>query len=364
MKALQLILITLILSIGQVTLNHAVEEFKLTASDAAEWDYFGWSVSISDECAIVGALANDDAGESSGSAYIFVRNGDTWTQQTKLTASDAAGGDRFGYSVSISDDYAIVGALGDDDTGSSSGSVYIFEVEVKPISATIDFDPDTLNLKNEGKWVTVYIELPGEDDVARINVTTVRLNDIILAVIDPKYGFVTVPDLYITDHNQNGIFERMVKFDRTAVADILKPGDEVTVTVTGKVEHDTSLVNFEGTDIIRVISKGKGRAAPVSPTQFTFGVPPPYPQPCNPEVWIPYTLGTDIKVTITIYSGTGGLVQTLDLGYQKAGTYTTKSKAAYWDGRCRNGEKVASGVYYYQLRAGEFRATRKMVIVK
>ena len=103
---------------------------KLTASDAAADDEFGWSVSISGDYAIVGANLDDDNGSSSGSAYIFKKDqggADNWGELKKLTASDAAASDFFGWSVSISGDYAIVGANLDDDDGSSSGSVYIFK---------------------------------------------------------------------------------------------------------------------------------------------------------------------------------------------------------------------------------------------
>ena len=103
------------------------QQAKLTADDAETDDRFGYCVSISGDCAIVGALWSDDGGSNSGSAYIFMRSGSTWTQQAKLTASDAEGDDRFGLSVSISTDYAIVGSGGDDDDGSESGSAYIFE---------------------------------------------------------------------------------------------------------------------------------------------------------------------------------------------------------------------------------------------
>ena len=100
---------------------------KLTASDGAPLNWFGSSVSISGDDAIVSALYDDDKGTISGSAYIFEKNGNSWNQVTKLTASDGAAYDFFGSSVSISGGYAIVGARYDDDKGSSSGSAYIFE---------------------------------------------------------------------------------------------------------------------------------------------------------------------------------------------------------------------------------------------
>ena len=101
---------------------------KLTASDGAIEDYFGLSVSVSSDYAIVGAYGDDDNSVSSGSAYIFEHSGSSWSQTAKLTASDGAIEDYFGYSVSVSSDYAIVGAYGDDDNGVISGSAYVFEV--------------------------------------------------------------------------------------------------------------------------------------------------------------------------------------------------------------------------------------------
>jgi hypothetical protein len=102
------------------------QQAKLTAEDAAAADTFGHSVSVCGDTAIVGAPSDGDDGPSSGSAYIFVRDDDEWSQQTKLTSLDAEQGDLFGSSVSVSGDTAIVGAHGGDDGGSSSGSAYIF----------------------------------------------------------------------------------------------------------------------------------------------------------------------------------------------------------------------------------------------
>jgi hypothetical protein len=104
-----------------------VQQQKLTASDGAAEDYFGCSVSISGDKTIVGARGDDDKGNDSGSAYIFRWDGTAWVQQQKLIASDGAAGDQFGESVSISGDYAIVGAAYDDDKGDRSGSAYIFK---------------------------------------------------------------------------------------------------------------------------------------------------------------------------------------------------------------------------------------------
>ena len=89
-----------------------------------------------------------------------------------------------------------------------------------------------------------------------------------------------------------------------------------------------------------------------------------YPNPFNPETWIPYQLAKDADVTLQIYAVNGTLVRRLALGYQAAGMYQNRSRAAYWDGRNAFGEPVASGVYFYTLTAGDFNATRKMLIWK
>ena len=89
-----------------------------------------------------------------------------------------------------------------------------------------------------------------------------------------------------------------------------------------------------------------------------------YPNPFNPETWIPYQLKTPAAVRIAIYDPRGVLVRELSLGYQAAGRYTSRTRAAYWDGRNAVGEPVASGLYFYTLTAGDFSATRRMVILK
>ena len=89
-----------------------------------------------------------------------------------------------------------------------------------------------------------------------------------------------------------------------------------------------------------------------------------YPNPFNPETWIPYQLSEDAPVSVSIYDTTGQLVRTLSLGFQSAGFYNSRERAAYWDGRNALGERVASGVYFYQLATPNFQQTRRLVIVK
>ena len=89
-----------------------------------------------------------------------------------------------------------------------------------------------------------------------------------------------------------------------------------------------------------------------------------YPNPFNPETWIPYELATDTDVRITIYNAQGVVIRTLQFGQQSAGYYTDRERAAYWDGRNAQGEQVASGIYFYQLETDEMSSLRKMVILK
>ena len=99
-------------------------------------------------------------------------------------------------------------------------------------------------------------------------------------------------------------------------------------------------------------------------TPKTTALLPNYPNPFNPETWIPYRLEQPADVTVTIYAANGTLVRTLQLGHQPAGTYESRTRAAYWNGKNEFGEPVASGLYFYTLTAGTFTATRKMLIRK
>ena len=89
-----------------------------------------------------------------------------------------------------------------------------------------------------------------------------------------------------------------------------------------------------------------------------------FPNPFNPETWIPYAVSEPAAVTLKIYDTNGRQVRELSLGIKEPGQYFTKARAAYWDGRNAEGEAVASGIYFYYLEAGSFRATRKLIIQK
>ena len=121
------------------------------------------------------------------------------------------------------------------------------EYVISVITATIDINPNTLNLKSKGRWVMAFIELPEGHDVNEINIATILLNEAVPVEQHP---------LKIQDRNGNGIPELMVKFDRASVQSILDVGDEVEITITGELMDTTT---FKGVDFIRVIDRGKGK---------------------------------------------------------------------------------------------------------
>lgn len=125
---------------NEVDPNNWDQVAKLLPSDGAANDYFGFSVGISGDTAVIGAISGDGNDTDSGSVYIFRFNGSSWVEEAKLTASDGAAGDDFGWSISFSGNTAFIGAWIDDDNGADSGSAYIFGLSRTP--GDLDFDDD------------------------------------------------------------------------------------------------------------------------------------------------------------------------------------------------------------------------------
>ena len=145
---------------------------------------------------------------------------------------------------------------------------------------------------------------------------------------------------------------------------VVQVGDKIEVHVIGPDRNvESHTLNFEVTPehlanaVLSVRLDGIGQP---KLTQLLQN----FPNPFNPETWIPYQLSEDSSVSVSIYDTTGLLIRTLPLDYQSAGFYYSRGRAAYWDGRNAFGESVASGVYFYQLRAGNYTALRRMVILK
>ena len=129
------------------------------------------------------------------------------------------------------------------------------------------------------------------------------------------------------------------------------------ITVSGPFRHEISV-----DDIRKAYFRLPLRVGDVRPTETLLAQN--FPNPFNPETWIPYQLQNPSTGLIQSYGPAGRLVRTLDLGLKPTGFYTTRSMAAYWDGRNNAGERIASGMYFYTFQTEDYTSTRKMLIVK
>lgn len=132
---------------------------------------------------------------------------------------------------------------------SISGNIPRYLTVIVSGIATINIDPDALNLESKGKWITVYIQLPEGNDPEAIDASTISLNQTLHPVLDSTFSFVTNSSEYLVDNNEDGILERMVKFDRAELMTLLSVG-EATLTITGEING----TSFEGCDTIRVLN--------------------------------------------------------------------------------------------------------------
>jgi len=236
-------------------------------------------------------------------------------------------------------------------------------------SAVVSVQPGTLHAPAVGKSLTLHVAITGGETVAGYQFRV---------AYDPKalrYVTATNSDYLPSETFAMPLSEadsvRMVA--ATLKGAPLSDGDGVLATLTFEV----LALGPSGVNLTEVILSDATATAlgvrwsdtrldsaletlPATQTSL-FGN---YPNPFNPETWIPYELSTPADVTLTIYGAEGRLVRRLRLGHQSPGRYHRKGRAAYWDGRNDFGERVASGLYFYTLTAGEFTATGRMLILK
>lgn len=176
-------------------------------------------------------------------------------QLTEENEQPNATGDISGTHVYFrSGSYHVTLRVTDDDGGIGETTK---EITIVPIPAEIHCDPDVINQRTKGKWMTCYIQLPYEYDVYGIDGSTVKLNGIPAHLGKQGWAKAEGNDGNIADYDQDGELERMVKFDLKKVQDVLSEGEEVVLIIQGAVSYQSGLADFSGEDTIRVMSKGK-----------------------------------------------------------------------------------------------------------
>jgi len=125
---------------------------------------------------------------------------------------------------------------------------------------------------------------------------------------------------------------------------------------------DVELLNTDIT-IMKSITIDRKFISPLARPQYN-ALLQNFPNPFNPNTWIPFQLREAGEVTIRVYNSAGELVRQLELGYKPAGLYVSQDRAVYWDGKDKFGMPVASGVYFYSIQAGDFSAVKKLIVLK
>ena len=337
---------------------------------------------------------------------------DATVSVSPASAASPAVGDQLAVSLNITDGEAVAGyqaTLQFDDTAlryvSSENGDFLpagaFFVEPKVEGSLLKLNSASLAGESNGDGTLATFTF----EVIKAKASTLTLSDVLLTNRDGEAFVPTVENAEITestqlkgDVNADGIvnIQDLVlvagKLGQTGtngadvngdgqinIQDLVLVAGALGTTAAAPSLHPHTLEMLTATEIKQWLSEAQQLGltdamsqrgilflqqllAKLTPKKTTLLAN--YPNPFNPETWIPYQLAKDADVTLHIYAVNGTLVRTLTLGYQPAGMYQNRSRAAYWDGKNEFGEKVASGVYFYTLTAGDFSATRKMLIRK
>ena len=398
---------------------HWQQEVKLTAADAGKRDAFGYVVSVDGTTAVVGAPEDDDAGNNSGAVYVFVRDANGWKQHSKLVPKELAKSDAFGGAVEIQDSTLIVGAPGHTHGGIRfAGAVFVFvrDGDAWRMRAKLTADDAGagdqfgVSVGMEGDTIIVGARKHDPDGIKDAGAAYIFQRG---GNTWKQHAKLTAPKKRNGDHFGTGVAtSRNIAIVGAPLREEGAPSAGAAysfvnvegvwnnaATVVPDVAHPNlffgSAIAISGDTVIvtggdgpeKGVGVGNGIVAYVYGGAEHFNTPPfavepfglkvitlahlkrtalyqNFPNPFNPETWLPYRLGTEAPVTFRIYNIHGQLVRALDLGAQKAGDYRDRETAAYWDGRDIAGETVSSGVYFYTLRAGAFQSTRRMLILK
>ncbi len=315
------------------------EEAKITASDAAEGDFFGSSVSLNGDRALIGAAYDDTAASDAGSAYVFVRSGSTWSEEAKLMASDAEGEDFFGSSVSLDGDRALVGATLDDTAaGIDAGSAYVFVrsgttwTEEAKLTAS-----DGAASENFGSSVS----LDGDRAlVGAANGNTEAGKDTGSAYIFVHTGATWSEEakLAASDAAKGDFFGRAVSLD----------GERALV---GAALNDTDAGTDAGSAYLFGLT---AVAAEGTPATQRLRLDAPFPNPARGHSTVRYALDEAAEVHLALYDVLGREVAVLASGSRAVGSHEARLTT----------ERFPAGLYVLRLTAGSERATRNVVLLK
>jgi len=389
--------------------QNMTETAKLTASDGASGDRFGSSVSISGDYAIVGASGDDEGGYSDkGSAYIFSRSGGNWTQQVKLSASNGGENEYFGYSVSISGNYAIIGSYGDNSsagtvytflydesswsqkcvqnaTGGSSGDQFGFSVTICGNYAIVGADCDDVgDNTNQG---SAYIYHSVDDLSLPVEMTSFTAESRSCGVLlewmteseTENLGFIVQRQLRVAPEGvpDGTSYELPARMTRSGgrvseweeiasytTSDVLaghgstSEAHEYAYTDATVVPGATYLYRLGDVDYSGKVTWHKEVEVKVEvedgKVPVVFGLKPAYPNPFNPSVTIPYGLAENGQMSLKVYNLRGELVETLMSAYALKGAYSYN-----WQP-----QNLSAGIYIIRLQSGNQTNLQKVVFVK
>ena len=362
-----------------------VEQQKLTASDGVAYDGFGYSVSNDGDYAVIGARFDPNVGPGFGSAYVFRREEASWIEEAKLTASDGAAYDGFGFSVSISGDYTVVGSYNDDDNGVNSGSVYLYRhegtnwVEEAKITASDGASFFGWSVSISGDYAVVGA-FPGDDAYVYSSFSTPSSE----ICIDFASGNFAAKCNAVGTISMRFVLLNNIDWNGTTIKFVVDGVDTVSGTLLSQDPPGHSRVSLQvangypaGDHTVTMIKPDCGLSWVVNcrdpnPEGLVWGEDEliksfpeetkligNYPNPFNPSTSINYALSEDGFVSLKIYNTLGEEVLTLVNEVQAAGY-----KSAKWNGRTKLGSPVTSGIYMYRLTAGSQVQTGKMLLVK
>ena len=293
---------------------------------------------------------------------------------TRAIAENTASGSNIGTAVSATDadNDTLTYSLGGTDAASFSIDTATGQLQT---SAALDYETKTSysvtvsvsdgNGGNDSITVTINVTDVNEDVEAPVSIISSSITTCSISHKSGDVYDVTIEGTLTTSQSVRhltvyGYVNGGSQIGTDSIG-FLDPGETKNFSITGDWTHDGS--TSQECFVIYFYQKVPG-APSAQPLPAKTVLLPNFPNPFNPETWVPYQLAKPAEVTLTIYNMRGVVVRQLKLGHKAAGVYTSRSRAIHWDGRNMFGEKVATGVYFYTLTAGDFAATRKMLIMK